>query len=347
MDPPLFAAAFDPTALWPDYRPTELIELPRLAGRTGVGRVFVKLENQRPLGNFKSLGGYCAGLRALAHHVRAGSPGQLRQRALPPLLCASEGNHGLAVAAAARFAGTRACVYLPDEVPAQRAERIARLGSEVIRVTGTYDDAVERAREAEMAGVGLLIPDTSDDPHHPVVADVMDGYAVIAQELACQFGPGFNDRPSHALVQAGVGGLAAAMARGLAGQWQGPGRLLTVEPADAASVALALEHGRPRLVEGDLASAATMLACGMASASAVAILLRHGAQGLTVSESQLEDAVAILQDTGGPASTISGAAGVAGLLKLAGDADLRAAHALDADSRVLLLVTEGAQDSWS
>ncbi|MCW4453432.1 pyridoxal-phosphate dependent enzyme [Flavobacterium sp. MXW15] len=343
MDTRLSTLDFHPQALWPAYRPTDLIELPALADRAGVGRVLVKLENQRPLGNFKSLGGFCAGLRALARHAGLRSLDQVRcQQDLPPLLCASEGNHGLAVAAAAHHAGTRACVYLPIQVSDRRAARIEGLGSRVIRVDGTYDDAVQMARRAEAAGMGLLIPDTSGDPSDIVVADVMDGYAVIARELAAQFREDIGGKPSHCFVQAGVGGLAAAVARGLAKHWRWRGRLLTVEPERASCVAAALEYGHPRLVGGDLRTTATMLACGLASAPAVQTLRRHGVRGMSVSDAELEAAVHVLARDGGPATTTSGAAGVAGLLRMAGNPGMRLVHMLDDESCVLLLVTEAA-----
>ncbi|MEL1263348.1 pyridoxal-phosphate dependent enzyme [Pseudoxanthomonas putridarboris] len=335
---------FHPRTCWPEYRPTDLVELPALARHAGVGRVLAKLENQRPLSNFKSLGGFCAGLRALARHAGLRSLEQVRSHrgVLPPLLCASEGNHGLAVAAAAQHAGTRACVYLSAGVSDQRAARIEGLGSRVIRVDGTYDDAVQAAKDAEAAGAGLLIPDTSNDPFDVAVADVMDGYAVIARELAVQFRELIGDRPSHGFIQAGVGGLAAAMARGLADHWRWPGQLLTVEPEHAACVATALEYGHPRLVGGDLRTTATMLACGLASAPAVQTLRRHGARGMTVSDAELEAAVHVLARDGGPATTPSGAAGVAGLLRVAGDPGMRSVHMLSSESCVLLLITEAA-----
>lgn len=343
MDVHFPESTFQPRSLWPDYEPTGLIELPGLARRARVARVFVKLENQRPLGNFKSLGGLVAGLRALARHAGTGSLEELKRRGagLPALLCASEGNHGLAVAAAARFAGTTACVYLPLEVSPRRAARIEALGSEVMRIAGSYDDAVRAAQEAAAAGAGLLIPDTSEDPDDPVVADVMEGYALIARELESQFGGSDRDKPSHVFVQAGVGGLAAALAQGIEDRWQWPVRLLTVEPANAACVASALEQGRPLLVEGDLQTRAVMLACGVASARAVRILLRFGARGIAVSEAELDAAVQALLEAGGPGTTPSGAAGIAGLLHVSGDPGLQDLHGLDASSRVLLLVTEG------
>jgi diaminopropionate ammonia-lyase len=118
---------------------------------------------------------------------------------------------------------------------------------------------------------------------------------------------------------------------------------MTVEPDNAACVATALESGFPRRVEGDLRTDATMLACGAASAAAVRILLHRGARAVTVSEPELASAGRVLQATGGPATTFSGAAGIAGLLRVSDDRRARELHGLDADSCVLLLVTEGAQ----
>jgi diaminopropionate ammonia-lyase len=84
-----------------------------------------------------------------------------------------------------------------------------------------------------------------------------------------------------------------------------------------------------------------MLSCGLASAPALAVLLRHGARGMSVDEPMLRSAVAALREAGGPDSTASGAAGLAGLLQASADPALRATHALDGDSRVLLVISEG------
>ncbi|HEY0662194.1 MAG TPA: pyridoxal-phosphate dependent enzyme [Lysobacter sp.] len=337
----------NPTSIWKDYRPTRLIELPDLARLTGVGRVFVKVEGERPLGNFKVLGGMVAGLGALARAAGAASLDDLasdciRRKSLPRLICASDGNHGLAVAAAARQAGARASIYLPVGVSRARAERIEALGGEIVWIDGTYDDAVRDAAAATARGEGLLIPDTSGDPDDAVVADVMAGYAVLTRELVAQFHDEVRDRPGHVFVQAGVGGLAAALADGLRGLLQEPRRILVVEPESAACVALALATGRPVHIQGDQRTCAEMLACGLASAPALEILQRHDVRSVVVAEAQLQAAVAVLREAGGPATTPSGAAGVAGLLHVASQPDLRAAHRLGTDSTVLLVATEGA-----
>jgi diaminopropionate ammonia-lyase len=322
----------DFTTLWDDYRPTRLLELPALAQRTRVGRVFVKVEGERPLGNFKILGGMVAGLRALA---RAGSGPRSR------LICASDGNHGLSVAIAARRGGAKATVYLPEHASAARAARIEALGGEVVRIAGTYDEAVSAAAEAAARGEGLLISDTSPDPDDPVANDVMSGYGLLTRELIAQFRDEAHDRPTHVFVQAGVGGLAAAVAEGLADILREPKGIAVVEPQAAACVARALQAGRPVLIDGDLHTAAEMLAGGLASAAALKILRRHDVQSVVVNEEELLDAVDVLRKASGPDTTPSGAAGLAGLLHVAAHPHLRETHRLEADSSVLLIATEG------
>lgn len=336
--------AADFALLFPDYRPTALVELPRLAQTAGIGRVFAKLENQRPFGNFKVLGGMLAGLRALMRASGTASlqellVGNARAATLPTLVCASDGNHGLSVALAAQRAGAQARIYLPSSVGPLRVQRIVDRGAQVVIVEGSYDAAVDAAAAAVATGDGLLIADTDADPGNLVVADVMAGYRLIADELGVQLRDS-GVRPGHAFIQAGVGGLAAAMAEGLMPHLRGGARLVVVEPEAAACVAHALSRGEPTLIEGELHTVAEMLACGLASAAALPALRRAGATTATVDESGLAEAVYLLREAGGPRSTPSGAAGLAGLLKVAGDPALAREHGLDGTSEVVVIVTE-------
>lgn len=332
------SVAAEIAAIWGDLPPTPLVRLDPLARRAGVGAVLAKLESERPLGSFKSLGGMLAGLRAMArslglphiHALLAAPEAAAGQR----LICASDGNHGLSVAAAARRVGASATIYLPASVDPVRAERIIALGGRVILVEGTYDEAVEQAEQASARDGCLLIADTASGPDSQVVRDVMDGYGLIAEELNAQTA---GARPTHLFAQAGVGGLAAALTR-----VRGGGRLIVVEPASAACVGLALRAGKPVPAEGGLETAAQMLSCGLASAPALRVLLHHGAAPVAVDEDQLAAGVQMLGEAGGPAATASGSAGITGLLKVAHDPLLRAEHGLTADSVVLVTVTEGA-----
>ena len=347
----------DATDIWPDYQPTRLIELPALARSARVGRVLVKLECERPLGNFKALGGMVASLRALARVAGVSRLRELRSgaRRLPALVCASAGNHGLAVAAAARWAGTEATVYLSESANRARAARIEALGARVMWTPGTYDDAVEQAASSE----GLVIADTSADPDDEVVRDVMDGYQLIGRELVTQLGADTDTdaeadseqrqarAPTHLFVQAGVGGLAAAVTAGIRHSMRTPQRVLVVEPQAAACVTEALIAGHPVHVTGPLSTCAEMLACGLASAPAIRVLLKHGATSALVAENLLQQATTRLRDVDGVNTTPSGATGLAGLLHVSSREELRERHQLNEESTVLLIVTEGAEPSTS
>ena len=247
--------------------PTRLIGLPLLAREARVASVWVKAECDRPLGNFKSLGGTSAALKALA---RFG--GDATQTTL---ICASDGNHGLAVAAAARKAGARARIFLPAGATPVRVARIVAQSAQLEMVHGTYDDAVNQAAAAAARGEGILVPDTSGDPNDRGVRDVMDGYAQMAREVLEQMQG--RAQLTHVFAQAGVGGLAAALAEGLMPHLRDPSRLVVVEPETAACVAAGLRAGHPVTVAGDLETCAEMLSCGTASAGALEILLRCSA----------------------------------------------------------------------
>ena len=326
------------------YAPTPLLDLPLLARRLGVAQLLAKNEGYRALGSFKSLGGTYAGLRALARAAgtQVAELVLARPAGQPTLVCASDGNHGLAVAAAARFAGAPARIFLHESVPAARAQRISAEGAEVAWVAGTYDDAVDVAAAAARDGAGILVADTTDDPEDPIVHDVMAGYGVMAAEIRRQVADAGHLAPTHLFVQAGVGGLAAAMAAGLADFLAAPGGIIAVEPATAACLEAAMAAGRPVRVPGDLHTVAEMLSCGEASAPALAVLRRHKAGVVTVTEPELAAAPHTLVAHGGPATTPSGAAGLAGAIAALGVPARAQELGLTADSRLLILVTEGA-----
>ncbi len=99
-------------------------------------------------------------------------------------MCASDGNHGLAVAAGAELAGASARIYCiaRSRVTGQTHRR---RGAEIVWIDGTYDDAVTK-RPGCRRGEGLLIADTAADAQDPVVADVMTGYEMMADEIVTQ-----------------------------------------------------------------------------------------------------------------------------------------------------------------
>lgn len=333
--------------IWPGPTPTPLAELPELAARCGVGRIFVKDESVRPLGNFKSLGGVYASLEALKRALGVSNVEAILQRrgALREwtLVCASDGNHGLAVAAAAQLVGADAHIYLPAGVSAWREDRLVGRGARVIRIAGTYDDAVDAAKAAARSHRSLLIADTSEDPCDLVSADILDGYDHLVGEIVQQLQDRSDVRITHAILQAGVGGLAAAVARGLAQRLTDLPTIVVVEPDAARCVSAALLSGRLERVPGDLDTSAEMLSCGQASAPALEILRRYRATAIGVDEAQLKRAVADFAAAGGPRTTPSGAAGLAGLRALRENAADSMDLGISEQSQILLIVSEGAE----
>src|SRR5262249_8749583 len=116
----------------PDYAPTALHSLPSVARELRLGRVLVKDESARfGLPAFKALGAFWAANWAIGD----------RDPARLTLVAATEGNHGRAVAAAARRLGARAHIVIPAHTAAPRADAILDEGAVVERIDGGYEDA--------------------------------------------------------------------------------------------------------------------------------------------------------------------------------------------------------------
>jgi len=126
--------------------------------------VFLKLETLQPTFSYKIRGALNAVLR-LAEGTGA----------VPPLVTASAGNHGRALAYAAREAGLRLTVYVPETAPRIKLDAIRQAGAE-LRPCRNYDEAERRAKEHGATGDALFISPYS----HP---DVIAGAGTIALEI--------------------------------------------------------------------------------------------------------------------------------------------------------------------
>lgn len=341
-----------------DYRPTPLWGLPALAGALGVGAVQIKDEGQRlGLGSFKALGGAYALARLALEQAERTLGGPLGEDALQrpevreiagqmTFACATAGNHGRSVAWGAREIGARAVIFVPGGVAEARVAAMARFGAEMIRTESPYDDAVALAAEIAEARGWVLVSDTGWPGYERIPGLVMQGYGLIAQEAL----EALDAPPTHLFVQAGIGGLAASLAARLA-LTLGPQRpkVVVVEPEHAACLFESARAGRLiRLPPGEPTTMA-MLACQQPSLNAWRVLSRLADAFMTVSDA---DAAAAVRRLANPAPADralvagdSGAAGLAGLMRVAGDAEARACIGLDANSRVLLVNSETANDA--
>jgi diaminopropionate ammonia-lyase len=341
----------------PAYRATPLRTLGKLAERLGIGELWIKDESERfGLGSFKALGGAYAVVklvldRAALRLGRVVSPAELRSAAVRAIAseltvaCATDGNHGRSIAAGARFAGCRAVVFTHVGVSKARVAAIQNLGAVVISVAGTYDDSVQESRLACAANDWLLVSDTSWSGYEKVPTLVMQGYTVMASEALSEA----PQAPTHLFLQAGVGGLAAAVAGYIdrAGLQPRP-RMIVVEPeladcffqSNAAAKRVKVHNQRPTVM--------SMLECYEPSLIAWRILSQLADAFLTISDAEAVEAMIRLSspEGGDPAVVAgeSGGAGLAGLIHAACREEIRSAIGLDERSRVLVFNTEGATD---
>jgi threonine dehydratase len=202
----------------PHVRHTPIICL--AAGELGLGfPVTLKLELLQHAGSFKPRG-------AFNRILSARQTGEL-----PPagVIAASGGNHGAAVAYAARALGLTAEIFVPQLTPPAKRARIESFGARLVRTGATYAEALEasRARRAETGAMEVHAYD------HPMV---LAGQGTTAKEFEA-------DAPdlTHVLVATGGGGLIGGMAAWYAGRVN----VVSVEPAACPALHDALAAGHP------------------------------------------------------------------------------------------------------
>jgi diaminopropionate ammonia-lyase len=323
---------------WPEHRATPLHRLDGAAQQAGVAEVLYKDESLRfGVGSFKAAGAAWAVSQAVED---AGAAGVAR----PTLACATDGNHGRAVAWAARRFGCEAVVYLPHHALPERERRIRALGARTVHIDGDYDVAVARVQEDAAREGWCLISDTSARPRDEGNLRVLAGYALMVEEvLAVLRGA---EPPTHVFLQAGVGTLAAGVIAQLARRLgDAAPRCVLVEPATAACVLRSLAADAPADVDGPLDTAMDCLAAGRVSATAWPILRSWADGAIAIDDAAATNAVHALGEGrhGSIVATApSGAAGLAGLLEAAANENARGGLDLGPRSRILVIGTEEA-----
>ena len=335
------------------YRPTPLHRLTGLAQELGIGELWLKDESGRfGLGSFKPLGGAYAVVHLLRERVGDGvsiadvAAGRAAARVNDiTVCCATDGNHGLAVAWGARRAGARCTVFLPGAVSEGRERAIAAQGAYIVRVDGSFDDAVRACAEEAASRGWLPVSDTSQAGGDEAPSRVMHGYAMLVDEIgAALSGPA----PTHVFVQAGVGGLAAAVI-GAFRQDCGAGspRGVVVEPTKADCFYQSAVAGRPSPASGDLDTVMACLAAAEVSPLAWQVLERGAFAFLALDDGAVDAMRRAASPAGDDPPLVlgeSGTAALGGLIAAAGDADARDALALSEKARVVVIGSEGATD---
>ena len=166
-------------------RKTDVIKAPSLNPDCNV---FLKTENLQVTGSFKVRGAY--------YKISQLSPAE---KAKGVIAC-SAGNHAQGVALAAKRAGIKAVIALPDGAPISKVEATKSYGAEIVLVPGVYDDAFNRALKLrDEKGYTLIHP--FDDE------DVIAGQGTIGLEIINQI-PDID----AVIVPIGGGGLISGVA---------------------------------------------------------------------------------------------------------------------------------------
>ena len=341
--------------LHPNYKVTPLRSREALAKTLGVGAIHVKDESTRlGLGSFKALGGAYAVVRIVLEVAtqtlqRPVWASELLDPNIRTILrkvavgCATDGNHGRSVAAGANLVGCAANIFVHDGVDEERVAAIAGFGANIIRVKGTYDDAVAAAQRVCKAEGWIIVSDTSWPGYEHIPRLVMQGYTAMVAEVLAQI----PLPPTHVFLQAGVGGFAASVAANLAlTLGRDRPKFIVVESDRAACLLASNRAGRPVKINATEPTVMAMLECYEPSLLAWGVLSRLANGYMTVSDADAVEAMKCLARPDGRDGSMvageSGGAGLAGLVEASRTPANRALLGLDQDSRVLLFNTEGA-----
>ncbi len=347
----------------PRYEMTPLKRLSHLATRLGLGSIWVKDESARfRLNAFKALGGSFAIYRFICEKIgrpRLSFEDLMSDEVRAALgsitfTSATDGNHGKGLAWAARKLEFPCIIYVHKNTSQARIAAITEFGAEVRVVNGNYDDAVRQCEKDARANGWQVISDTSWPGYEDVPMWVMQGYTTLLAETQEQLGAQGIVKPTHIILQAGVGAFAAAMIA-FYKQLFGAGAPISVvvEPRTAACLyhSVEIDDGQPHSVSGDLDTIMAGLACGEPSPLAWQII-RDCADFIITAPDYV--AAKGMRMYGVPLKgdpyVISGESGAVTLGALAfimeyeGAAALREQLQLNENSRVLLINTEGNTD---
>ncbi len=347
-----------------EYAATPLIELPRLAGYLGISRLFVKDESHRfGLNAFKVLGASYAIGRYLAQKLGRDigdlsyeelcSDTVRKQLGNITFTTATDGNHGRAVAWAARRLGQKAVVYMPKGSDPVRLNNIRSLGAEATITDLNYDDAVRLSEQQAREHGWVIVQDTAWPGYEDIPTWIMQGYATLAVEALEQMRAQGVAAPTHVFLQAGVGSFAGGVLGFLASSLgDGMPKVVIVEPERAHCIykSARIGDGRPHAVKGDLDTLMAGLACGEPNTISWELLRDYAAAYVSCPDYLAATGMRVLATPlKGDPVIISGESGAVttGLLHLLMESttdravSLRKAIGLGRDAIVLLVSTEG------
>ena len=158
---------------------------------------------------------------------------------------ATAGNHGRSVAWGAQRLGLKCKIFISEFVSDARGQAMADLGADVIKVKGNYDASLKECIKQSKQNNWEIVQDVSWEGYKEVPKLIMAGYTIMIKEIMDQIK---NDSFTHVFLQAGVGGMAAAMIAGFAKFSNNIPKFIIVEPENANCVFRSVENNKPTSV---------------------------------------------------------------------------------------------------
>jgi threonine dehydratase len=268
---------------------TRLIEFnhPQSATR----RLFLKPENQQPIGAFKLRGAYNKIASLSAEDRRRG------------VITYSSGNHAQGVAYAARALGVKAVIVMPNNAPAIKRDATAALGAEIVIVGPGSAERQLKAEELAAQHGYVIVPPFNDE-------QIIAGQGTMGLEI-------LEDLPEVEAVFAPVGGGGMISGVAAAIKLSKPGiKVIGVEPDLAGDAQASLRAGK--IVQFPATEVSRTIADGLRTQSIGSINFEHIRRYVddivTVREEEIREAVRLLASNPATVAEPSGAVSVAGFL---------------------------------
>ena len=327
-------SAYKVISNWENYSSTPLENLNKLSSELGLKKIFYKDESKRfNLKSFKALGG--------AYAVEKIS----QNKKNITVSTATAGNHGRSVAWGAKRLGLNCKIFISEFVSESRAEAMRGFGAKVFRVKGNYDNSLKECIKQSKKNGWEIIQDVAWEGYELVPKLTMAGYAVMMKEISDQIN---KNEISHIFLQAGVGGMAAAMVAGCARYLEYVPKIIIVEPESADCVLKAVEKNK--IVTLDIKKESLMggMSCGEVSTIPWKIINNNCNFCISIPDDKISDTIKLLANSSfSEKKLIGGECATPGIISLIASCNnirLKEKLNLDKNSQVLLLGCEGDVD---
>ena len=326
--------AYQTVSNWKGYQSTPLLELNKLSKELNLNKIFYKDESKRfDLKSFKALGGAYA-VERLSHNNNDIT-----------VATATAGNHGRSVAWGAKRLGLKCKIFISEFVSDARGQAMEKLGAEVIKVKGNYEKSLIECIRQSTENNWQIVQDVAWKDYMLVPKYTMAGYSVMMKEIVDQLK---NEQITHIILQAGVGGMAAAMIAGIARYLDNIPTTIIVEPDSAACVLESIKKGRIEKINIKRESLMGGMSCGEVSLVPWEILKNSVRYCISLPDDDIAKTMRLLGNASfGNEKIIAGensAPGVISLIASCEDEKTKDKLELNENSNVLLIGCEGDTD---